>query len=73
VDEEMAKLKSKVQRLRDLSAAETGDEVEGERDPDSKSVSPSLSMSGIFLPILKALTIRLMATRQVPQLLCLLH
>jgi hypothetical protein len=67
VDEELAKLKSKVQRLCHLNASGLGDEVAGERDPDGESVS------NIFLPVLEALTIRLMATRQVLQLLCLRH
>lgn len=69
VDEEMAKLKSKVRRVCHLNAAGAGDEgeveveVEAERNkiPDSESAS----VCSIFVPILEALTVRLMATRQV--------
>lgn len=67
VNKEMVDLKSEVQRVCDLNVAGAGDVGEGERNPDGESLP--VSVSGIFLPILEALTVRLMATRQVPLLL----
>ena len=63
VDEEMAKLKSKVRRVCHLNAA--GDEVEVEVECNKILDSESVSVCSIFVPILEALTVRLMATRQV--------
>ena len=71
VDEEMAELRSEVRRVCRLSAAGGGEgesNAEGgsERILDGESLSLSLPVDDIFLPVLKALTNRLMATRQVP-------
>ena len=67
VDEEMAKLKSKVRRVCHLNAAGTGDEGEVEVEVECNKIpdSESASVCSIFVPILEALTVRLMATRQV--------
>ena len=67
VDEEMAKLESKVRRVCHLNAAGAGDEGEGEVEAECDKIpdSESASVCSIFVPILEALTVRLMATRQV--------